>query len=199
MYPFDGGGIIHVVGLRDAPHLPAALIPSHMTRLKVVIPSAEVSGLQSQPPLLGSATQLGASLFRLLAGLEGVVHQVEGGLARGAQSVVSLLQLSGKLAELLFGQLVLSGIHAMHEDAGDGAVATAHGQVDEIEPSLFERPTQCASQPHGRVPALEGLAGLEDSLQDLGIGLVRQLRQRFQQWLANQVAPADELVIALVG
>ena len=66
------------LGLRDAPHLPAALVPKHLAGLETVIPGAEVGGLQGQTPLFGGAAQVGAGLLGLLARLDRVFHQVEG-------------------------------------------------------------------------------------------------------------------------
>ena len=89
----NGLGVADCFGLRHAPHLPAARVPVHLAALEVVIPRAEVGGFQRQAPLFGSAANVGRGLLGLLAGPDGVIHQVDGGTTGRVEGFIGLLKL----------------------------------------------------------------------------------------------------------
>ena len=92
----------------------------------------------------------------------------------------------------------LGDVAAFGEDAGNPAMSIADRLKDEIDEALFRPPCRIPLQIDGQTAADERLLRFVDLVEQLVEALSSDLRQGLEERLADDLAPADELVLGLV-
>ena len=90
-------------------------------------------------------------------------------------------------------------IMALDEDSADAAAGVQDGLIGQIDEALLQRPVGYALQFDGYGATDEGLTGGVDAIQLVQKALRHHLGQHIGEYLADDLAMSDQLVIGIVG
>jgi len=119
--------------------------------------------------------------------------------ARASSASARALALAQEPLHLAPRLHLLGHVVAVRRDPGPGAVRFHERLVDEVDEALLRLAARRAHEQHGHLTADDGLAGGQHLIEQGEESLVAHLGECISDGQADQVAMADELVVAVVG